>query len=204
MRAYSCRLRAARARLAAVAAPFSRALRGLGFALFLGPARAGILALGFGVAVDQLDQRHRGIVAIAIAGLDDAGVAAGAVRVTLRQGRHQLVGQPGILQRGDRAAAVGEAAMLAERDQPLDERAQILGLWQGRPDLLVLDQRGGEVLEHRLAVGGFAAEAPAAKTMAHGILNRARRGAWPIPRCSRAASSGFPCRDGAPSGPAPP
>src|SRR5205823_6279003 len=102
-------------------------------------------------------------------------------------------------------AAVGETAVLAEGDQPLDDRAQILGFRQGRFDLLVLDERRGEVLEHRLAMGGFAAEAAAVKAMAHRtlILNRVRRGAWPIPRCFPAASSGSPCRDGAPSGPAP-
>ena len=41
--------------------------------------RAGILALGIGVAVDQLDDGHRRHVAIAEAGLEHAGVAAGAV-----------------------------------------------------------------------------------------------------------------------------
>src|SRR5262249_58767990 len=115
----------------------------------------------------------------------------------------QLVGKTGVLQRGDRAAPIGEAAMLAGRDQPLDDGTQILGLGQGGPDLFVLDQRGGEVLEHRLAVGGFAAEAAAVKAMAHKILNRARRGAWPIPRCFRAANSESPCRDAAPFAPAP-
>src|SRR4029077_10209646 len=96
-----------------------------------------------------------------------------------------------------------QPAMLADRDQPLDERAQILGLWQGCRDLLVLDQGGGEVFEHRLAVSGFSTEAAAAEAMAHRFLNRARRGAWPILRYSRAASSRSPFRGAAPSGPIP-
>src|SRR5579864_4404351 len=37
-------------------------------------ARAGILTLGGGIAIDQLDDRHRRGVAVAKAGLDDAGV----------------------------------------------------------------------------------------------------------------------------------
>ena len=38
--------------------------------------RAEILALGLGIAVDQLDHRHRRGVAVAEAGLDDAAIAA--------------------------------------------------------------------------------------------------------------------------------
>src|SRR5712675_646584 len=170
--------------------------------LALDSSWAGIFALGLGIAVDQFDQCHRSIVAVAVPRLDDAGVTAGPGRIALRQGRHQLVGQTRVLQRGDRPATIGKTTMLAEGDQPLDERAEILCLWQSRPDLLMLDQGGGEVLEHRLAVGGFAAEAAAAEAVAHGILNMARRDALPVPRYSRAASSRSPCRDGAPSEPA--
>src|SRR6516225_310919 len=175
------------------------------FSFFLfGRARTGVFPLGFGVAVDQFDHRHRGIITVAVAGLDDADIAARPICVTLRQGRHQLVCEHRVLQRGDRPATVGETAMLAERDQPFDEGAQILRFGQGCPDLLMLDQRRSEVLEHRLAMGGFAAEAAAAEAMTHGALSTARRGAWPVPRYSRAASSGFPCPDEAPSEPAPP
>src|SRR5882672_4958611 len=46
--------------------------------LFLGAGRAGILALGRKIAVDQLDHRHRRIVPITVPGLDDAGIAAGS------------------------------------------------------------------------------------------------------------------------------
>src|SRR3546814_17666809 len=55
--------------------------------LFLvGHDRARILALGVHVAVDQLDDRDRRGVGGANAGLDDAGIAAVAVRVAF--GRH--------------------------------------------------------------------------------------------------------------------
>src|SRR5258708_31853161 len=51
------------------------ALRRFGFFGF-GVDRAGILALGVGVAVDQFDDRHRRVVAVTVPGLDDAGIAA--------------------------------------------------------------------------------------------------------------------------------
>src|SRR5438132_10473751 len=51
------------------AGPLGR-LRGFGFGLFFCSSRAGILAFGFGVAVDEFDDRHCGVVAIAIARLD--------------------------------------------------------------------------------------------------------------------------------------
>src|SRR5207302_4565282 len=48
----------------------------LGFFFALGAFRPGILALGFGVAIDQLDDRHWRVVAMAEPGLDDPGIAA--------------------------------------------------------------------------------------------------------------------------------
>src|SRR5713101_2028314 len=134
--------------------------------------RAGILAFGFGIAVDQLDDRHRRIVAVAIAGLDDARIAAGPGGVTLGENRQQLVGERLILQLGDRQPPGMQPAALAERDQPLDDRPQILGLGQRGADLLVLEEGGGEVLEHRLPVGGGAAEAAMAHPMAHYSVSR--------------------------------
>src|SRR5271170_1280867 len=89
---------------------------GLVFVLFFGAGRAGIFALGFRIAVDQFDHRHRRVVAIAKPGLDDARIAAGPADIPFGQGRHQLVGQMRILQLGDRPAPVREPAMFAERD----------------------------------------------------------------------------------------
>src|SRR5579862_752281 len=186
--------------------------------------RAGILAFGGFVALDQFDDGHRRVVAVAEAGLDDAGIAARAAGVALGERRQQLVGELGVLQAGDRLAAGMQPALLAERDQALDDRPQILRLRQRRADLLVLQQRGGEVLEHRLAVGRAAAEAAMVHPVAHGSVfrlvidllagssrpgggcgaNTARRSAWPAPRCSRAASWRSPCPNGAPYWPAPP
>src|SRR5437899_10143193 len=120
--------------------------------------RAGIQALGVDVAVDELDNGHRGIVAVAEAGLDDAGVAALAVLVAGRQRVEQLPDLILVAHLGDRLAAHGEAALLAEGDQLLDDRAQFLRLRERSDDLLVLDQRRAHIGEHRAAMLGGAVE----------------------------------------------
>src|ERR1700759_4618018 len=120
--------------------------------------RAGILALGIDVAIDELDHRHRGVVAVAEAGLDDSGVTAVTVRITLRQHVEQLLDLIDIADFGDGLAAHGEPALLAERHELFDDRAKFLGLGQRGDDLLVLDQRGRHVGEHRAAMLGGAVE----------------------------------------------
>src|SRR6266536_6603289 len=66
---------------------FRKGLCRFGF-LFLHRTR--ILALGVDVAVDELDHGHRGVVAVAEARLDDAGVATLAVLVAGRQRVEQI------------------------------------------------------------------------------------------------------------------
>src|SRR4029079_3589620 len=85
---------------------------------------------------------------------------------------------------GDRQAARMQVAALAERDQLLDDRPQILRLRQCRDDLLVLDKRRREVREHRLAVANAAAEPATGKSMAH-------RTSPSVP-CARTRLSWFP------------
>ncbi len=102
--------------------------------------RAGILALGLFVAVDELDHRHRRVVAVAEAGLDDAQVTAVAILVARRQHIEELLGLLDVAQLADRLAAQGEAAALTEGHELLDDRPQFLGLGQRGDDLLVLDQ----------------------------------------------------------------
>src|SRR5690606_36726826 len=53
--------------------------------------RPGILALGGLVAINELDHRHRGVVAIAEAGLEDADVAAVALLVAGAKHVEQLL-----------------------------------------------------------------------------------------------------------------
>src|SRR5690349_18623801 len=103
------------------AAPWSG---GLGGSLFGGRGcrdRTGILALGLDVAIDELDDRHRGGVAVAETRLQHAGVATLARLVALSQRADHLGGQCLVAQRGDQLAAGMEAATLAQRDELFDD-----------------------------------------------------------------------------------
>src|SRR5262249_21588141 len=121
----------------------------------------------------------------------------------------------------DRLAARMEPAALAQRDELLDDRAQVLRLGEGRRDLLVLDQRRAHVREHRAAMLVRAVELAVGVTVTHriplvfldarraspansapGFLSNGPRTVWRARRCSPAASPALPCRDGGPSAPA--
>src|SRR6187399_2384830 len=65
-------------------APVMRLLCRFGLVVRFRP-RTGVLTLGGFVALDQFDQRHRGVVAVAEAGLDDARIAARTVGIAFRQ-----------------------------------------------------------------------------------------------------------------------
>ena len=69
-----------------------------------------------------------------------------------------------------------QAAALAERDQLLGDRPQLLRLRQRRGDLLVLQQRVRHVAEHGEAVAGGDAELPAGNSVTHRILSGAQNG----------------------------
>src|SRR5690606_28343323 len=141
---------------------------GRGFlALGLLRHRARILALGLGIAVDQLDHRHLGRIAVAEPGLDDPAIAAGPLLVALCEGREELLGDRGILKRRQGLAPRVKPAALPERDEPLHDRPQVLCLGQGRGDLLMLQERMRHVAEHGLSVRGGAAELPAAVAVTH-------------------------------------
>src|SRR5712671_3501194 len=75
--------------------------------------RTGVLALGGGVALDELDHRHRRGVTEAETRLQDAQVAAVALGVARPQRGEELVGDVGIAQEADRLAAGVQAALLA-------------------------------------------------------------------------------------------
>src|SRR5215470_16559146 len=87
-------------------------LGGFALGLFLGLDRTGILALGSRIAVHELDDRHRGHVAVAEARLQHAGVAAVAALVAVGQRGQQLVRQLVVLERGEDLPAGGKAALL--------------------------------------------------------------------------------------------
>src|SRR6185437_2661939 len=131
--------------------------------------RTGILALGVDVAVDKLDHRARRVVAVAEARLHDAGVTAVPLLVARRQHLEELLDLRDVADFGDRLAAGGKIALLAERDELLDDRPQLLRLRQRRHDLLVLDQARGHVGEHRLAVSWLLAKLAVNLAVTHRI-----------------------------------
>src|SRR5262245_32839780 len=113
-----------------------------------------------------------------------------------------------------------QVAALRKRRQLLDDRTQVLRLRQRGDDLLVLDQRGSQMLEQRDALIGASVELAVGNPVTHRVfptlsfklfrphaaagarLNSDPRSAWPALRCSPAASPALPCRGGAPSAPA--
>src|SRR5215211_5196591 len=132
--------------------------------------RAGILAPRLFVAVDELDHRHRGVVAEAEAGLEHAAIAAAALLVARSEHLEELLDHGVVAQLRHGDATGMKVAALAERDQLLDHRTQILRLGQGGDDLLVLYEGCRHVGEHRQAMLGGAVEPPAPETVTHGSL----------------------------------
>src|SRR4029077_402497 len=104
--------------------------------------RPGILALGLDIAIDELNHRDRGGIAVAEAGLHNARITAIAILVARADHLEELLDHAEIAHLRDRLAAGVQVAALAESDKLLHDRAQILRLRQRRSDLLVLDQRG--------------------------------------------------------------
>src|SRR6516162_355401 len=201
---------------------------GLGFGLRL--HRSGVLPFRLHVAIDEFDDRDGGGIAIAEAGLEDAGIAAVAVLVAGTEHLEQFLDHGDVAHLRDRLAARVQVATLAERDQFLDDRPQVLRLRQRGHDLLVLDERRRHVGEHGAAMLAGAIELAMGVSVTHArtphkaqrsvidnqttfrsstsdrrsLLNNDPRSAWPARRYCRAANPALPCRDAAPSGPAPP
>src|SRR5258706_957882 len=109
-------------------------------------------------AVHQLDQRHRCVVALAEAELEDAQVAPVARLVARAQLVEELHDDVAVGQPVEGEAAVGERWILAERDDGLGDLAQLLRLRQRRLDRLVLEERHGHVAQHREAMAAGAVE----------------------------------------------
>src|SRR5262245_23252934 len=201
---------------------------GLGFGLRL--HRSGILPFRLDVAVDELDDRDRSGIAVAEAGLEHAGIAAAAVLVAGGEHLEQFLDHGHVAHLRDRLAARVQVATLAERDQFLDDRPQVLRLRQRGDDLLMLDERRRHVGEHGAAMLAGAVELAMGVSVTHARaphraqrsvidnqttfrslrcdplipVNNDPRSAWPARRYCRAANPALPCRGAAPSGPAPP
>src|SRR5450432_971778 len=102
--------------------------------------------------IHQLDQRHRRVVALAEAVLEDAQVPAAARLVAGTELREKLHDGVAIAQAIEGEALVGERRSLAERDDGLGDAAQLLRLRQRGLDRLVLEERYGHVAQHREAM----------------------------------------------------
>src|SRR6478736_9650137 len=92
--------------------------------------RAGIQPLGGLVAVDELDDADGGVITVAEASLENTRVAALAVLVARAEHIEQFLDHGDVADLRDRLAAGVQVAALAERNQLLDDGAQLLSLRQ--------------------------------------------------------------------------
>lgn len=127
---------------------------------FLGARAAGGLGLLGGallehvlVVVDELDDSHLGVVAMTDAGLQNAGVATGALGDLLRHFAEEFVDGLFAMEVAEDDAAVVGGVLLGAIDDGLDVNAEGFGLGNSGLDALMQDKRGGHVGEHSHAVG---------------------------------------------------
>ena len=118
--------------------------------------------------INQLDVRHRRVVASAETALEDAQVATLTGSVTLAQVVEELTNDSFRTSTVESQTAVSQAVCLGQSDQRLSNATQFFGFWQSSFDQLVLEQRHRHVLEHGLAVRAGAAEVTTTFTMTHG------------------------------------
>ena len=116
------------------------------------------------IAVDELDHRHRRVVAVAEAGLEDAAVAARCGPCSAGRAPRRASSTWSTSRRSARSPGGGRAGRRAWPSVTSFSTTgpQVLRLRQRGDDLLVLDQRRRHVGEHRLAVLGRAVETAAA------------------------------------------
>src|SRR5580704_131656 len=141
-----------------------------GRAFFLRRALARLLGLALLFLSGELDHRHHRRVAAAMTELDHARIAAIAILEARRDLVEQLLDRIVRLQGRERAPARGEIVLLAERDHPVRDSPQLLGLGIGRFDSLVTNQREHHVLEQRLTMRRGAIELAARIKMTHQLL----------------------------------
>src|SRR5262249_28444677 len=110
-------------------------------------------------ALDELQDRALAVVAeTVLAELEDTAVAAAARLEARTEDGEELLRGLLAAHLGKDAPAVVLGRLLAERDESLDERLDVLRARHGRHDALVLDQRDGHVARHRRAVAARPAE----------------------------------------------
>ena len=107
----------------------------------------------------ELDDRHRGVVALARTDLGDPGVATGTLGELRRDLGEERVHHALVPDRAQHQATVVQVALLGLGDQPLRDRTQHARLGLGGGDPAVLEERGRQVAQDRLLVRRAAAEA---------------------------------------------
>ena len=106
----------------------------------------------------QLDDRHRGVVALARHGLDDPRVTTSPVREERTDLGDQAVHDLLVPDHPHDHAAIVQITALGFGDQTLGERPKPPRLRLGCMDLAVLEQRGGQVGQYQPFVGRRPAE----------------------------------------------
>ena len=124
-------------------------------------------ALGFRITINKLDHRERRVVPMTETSLQNPRISALTILVAIAKHGKQLLNQIVFLERRRGLPASCEIALLAEGDQLIDHRAKLLGLGQGRRDLLMTDQSAGHVGEHRLTMLVGSIEFAKRKAVAH-------------------------------------
>jgi hypothetical protein len=109
--------------------------------------------------LDELDDRHGRVVALAVAELEDARVATGPVDVARADLGEQRVHDALVVQALEHLATGVQVTALAEGDEVLGVRAQALGLGLRRGDPAVLEQLRRQVAQHEPLVRRAAAHA---------------------------------------------
>src|SRR5688500_9412545 len=118
------------------------ALRGCG-------GRFGRLRLGHQFVADELENRHLGGITTTRAEFDDAGVTTRTLREAGTQRAEELRHHGIVLNHLRGIATSVNTVVLAERNELLDQRPELLRFRQCRHDALVADERGQLVPEHR-------------------------------------------------------
>ena len=108
------------------------------------------------VVVYQLDEAGLGVVAQAVAGLEDTGVASGTVGDLLGDFAEEFGDGFLVLEIGEYQAAVGHGVFFGAVDQGLGVHTQGFSLCQGGEDSLVFDKRNGHVGQQGVAMGFLA------------------------------------------------
>src|SRR5439155_26063198 len=135
-------------------------------------------------AIDELEDDHRCVVAGAPARLDDAGVAAVAIREARRDGVEERPDHRGVRHHREHLTPSVKVFALGQRDHVLGGAANGLGLGFGRGNPLVAEERHEQVAEQRPAMLGEPSELVVGPAVPHRSSP-----AMPRPRAPRTLGS---------------